>query len=229
MSIVTVAFLGSLGHCIGMCGGFVIAYTTAKVDPSKGKLNSLLAHLIYNTGRTFSYAIIGAVFGFLGSILLISAKTQGALYLAIGLFMVLMGISLTGNLKFLTSIEVSLTKYTFFKKLFSKLIHSKTLPSFFFLGMLNGFLPCGLVYFFAASAAATGSPFWGAIVMTIFGLSTIPVLFGLGTIAGFLKSSNFRNLMIRLASVVIILYGFYIIYKGYWFIFDPNASIHTCH
>jgi len=224
-----VAFLGSLGHCIGMCGGFVIAYSTAKIDSSMNKTKQFFAHLTYNLGRITSYMIIGAFFGLLGGILLISKTTHGTLYVLVGIFMVLMGISLSGNLKFLTTIEVSLAKFEFFRKLFSKLIHSKSLPSFFFLGMLNGFLPCGLVYFFAASAAATGSPFWGAVVMLIFGLSTMPVLFGLGTVAGFLKSSNFRNIMIKLASIVIAIYGIYMIYKGYWFIFDPNASIHTCH
>ena len=212
-----------------MCGGFVIAYSTAKIDSSYSKAHQIIAHLAYNFGRVFSYMIIGAIFGLLGSILLISKTTHGTLYIIVGLFMILMAISLSGNLRFLTSIEMSLTKYRFFKEIFSKLIHSKSLSSFFFLGMLNGFLPCGLVYFFAASAAATGSPFWGAVVMLIFGLSTIPTLFGLGTVAGFLKSSNFRSLMIKLASVVIAFYGAYIIYKGYWFITDPNASIHTCH
>lgn len=212
-----------------MCGGFVIAYTAAKIDPSIDRTKQYLAHIVYNFGRIISYMIIGAFFGFLGGILLISTTTQGILYVIIGIFMILMGISLSGNLKFLTSIEVSLAKYGFFKNLFSKLIHSKTLPSFFFLGMLNGFLPCGLVYFFAASAAATASVFWGAVVMLIFGLSTVPVMFGLGTVAGFLKSSQFRVAMVKIASVVIVLYGIYILYKGYWFIFDPNASIHTCH
>ena len=212
-----------------MCGGFVIAYTTAKVDPTKGKLWGGAAHLAYNLGRVTSYMIIGAVFGYLGSIMLISKTLHGSLYLLIGVFMILMGLSLSGNLKFLTSIEANISKLPFFKEAFSRLIHSKSLTSFFLLGMLNGFLPCGLVYFFAASAAATGSPFWGAVVMLIFGLSTIPVMFSLGTVAGFLKSSSFRLLMIKLASIIIVLYGIYLIYKGYWFITNPDASIHTCH
>jgi len=212
-----------------MCGGFVIAYTTAKIDPNLSKTKEYLAHLIYNLGRITSYILIGAFFGFLGAILLISTTTQGILYILVGIFMILMGLSLSGNLRFLTSIEVSFAKFQFFKKLFSKLIHSKTLFSFFLLGMLNGFLPCGLVYFFAASAAATASPFWGGVVMLIFGLSTLPVMFGLGTIAGFFKSLEFRVVMVKVASIVIALYGVYILYKGFWFIFDPSASIHTCH
>ena len=226
LSIITVAFLGSLGHCVGMCGGFVVAYTTAKVDPNRGKLWGSAAHLAYNLGRVASYTILGALFGLLGSVFKVSPTTHGALFIAIAIFMVLMGISLSGNLRFLTSIEANITKIPFFQKAFSALIHSKSFGSFFLLGMLNGFIPCGLVYFFAASAAATGSPFWGAVVMLVFGLSTIPVMFGLGTVAGFLKSSSLRLLMIKIASVVIVLYGLYLGYKGYMMITHPQMMQH---
>jgi len=212
-----------------MCGGFVVAYTAAKVDPAKGKLWGGAAHLAYNMGRILSYVLIGALFGYLGSIFLISPTLQGILYLTIGIFMVLMGLSLFGNFPFLTTIEASFAHFGLFQKAFGRLLRSKSLWSFFFLGMLNGFLPCGLVYFFAASAAATGSPLWGAVVMLLFGLSTVPVMFGLGTVAGFLKSSSFRLLMLKFAAVVIVLYGLYLAYKGYWFLSDPDASIHTCH
>lgn len=229
LSIITVAFLGSLGHCVGMCGGFVVAYSTAKIDSSMKKTTQFTAHFIYNLGRVTSYAIIGAIFGLLGKVFMISPKTHGILFFIVGIFMILMGLSLSGNLRFLTSIEVSLNKFNFFRTLFSKLIHSKTLSSFFFLGMLNGFLPCGFVYFFAASAVATGSPLWGAVVMIIFGLSTMPAMIGLGTIAGFLKSSKFRSIMIKVASVVISLYGLYILYKGYMMIIHPDMMMHMIH
>ncbi len=226
--IISVAFLGSLGHCVGMCGGFIVAYTAAKIDSSRGKIYQFICHFLYNLGRITSYAIIGAFFGFLGSIFVFDHISMGILNLIIGIFMFFMGLSLMGKINFLTSIEFSLAGSSFVKKLFSTLIHSKTLPSFFFLGMLNGFLPCGLVYFFAASAASTGSPFWGGIVMLVFGLSTVPVLLGLGFVVGSLKSSNFRKVMIQMASFVIIVFGIYMIYKGYWFITNPNATYHDC-
>ena len=226
--VISVAFLGSLGHCVGMCGGFIVAYTAAKIDASKSKPYQLLCHLLYNLGRVFSYVLIGMIFGLLGSIFVFNHVSMGLLNLTIGIFMVIMGFSLMGKIRFLTSIESSLANSKVVKKLFSLLIHSKSLPSFFFLGMLNGFLPCGLVYFFAASAASTGSAFWGGVVMLIFGLSTIPVLLGLGFVVGSLKSSSFRQTMIQIASFLIIIFGFYMIYKGYWFITDPNATFHDC-
>ncbi|NPA81715.1 MAG: sulfite exporter TauE/SafE family protein, partial [Epsilonproteobacteria bacterium] len=107
-AIMSVAFLGSLGHCIGMCGGFVVAYTTAKIDPSKGKLYQFLSHLAYNIGRITSYVIIGVIFGALGSIFIWNKVTMGSFYIVIGIFMILMGYSLMGKIKFLTSIESSL-------------------------------------------------------------------------------------------------------------------------
>lgn len=229
VGIVTVAFLGSMGHCIGMCGGFVLAYSSAKIDPAHSKAAQFAAHLTYNLGRISSYMVLGALFGFLGSVLLISKTTHGLLYVLVGILMVLMGASFLGKSNFLTTVELSLAKTPLFRRAFSRLIHSRSLLSFYLLGVLNGFLPCGLVYFFAASAAATASPFWGAVVMLIFGLSTVPALLGLGFIVGFLKRTNFRDAMIKLASIFILLYGGYMLYKGYWFIFDPKASIHTCH
>ncbi len=210
-----VAFLGSLGHCIGMCGGFIVAYSSAKIDTKSSKSKQFISHLAYNLGRVTSYVILGMIFGYLGSVISFSTTSTGYFYFFIGVFMVLMGLSLMGKIKFLTSLEVSLATNSFVKKAFSFLIHSKNLYSFYGLGMLNGMLPCGLVYFFAVSAAATSSVFWGGVTMLIFGLSTIPSLLGFGFIIGFLKQSSFREVMIKLASLVIIFYGIYMAYLGY--------------
>lgn len=209
------AFLGSLGHCIGMCGGFVVAYSSAKIDSSFSKVHQFFAHLFYSLGRITSYTFLGAIFGFLGSVVSFSKTSTGYFYFTVGIVMVLMGLSLMGKIKFLTSLESFLSTNDFIRPLFSKLIHSKSFASFYGLGVLNGFLPCGLVYFFAISAAATGSAFWGGVTMLIFGLSTIPSLLGFGFIIGFLKSGNFREVMIKIASIIIILYGIYTAYLGY--------------
>ncbi len=198
-----------------MCGGFVVAYSSAKIDSNSNKLTQFISHLFYNLGRVTSYVMLGVIFGFLGSVISFSKTSTGYLYFVIGIIMVLMGLSLMGKINFLTSLECSLSSNSFVKKLFSNLIHSKSFASFYGLGLLNGLLPCGLVYFFAISAAATSSVFWGAITMLIFGLSTIPTLLSFGFIIGFLKSGNFREIMIKIASIVIILYGIYISYLGY--------------
>lgn len=204
-----------MGHCIGMCGGFVVAYSSAKIDTSTSAYGQFFYHCIYNMGRITSYIILGISFGYIGSVISFSVKATGYFYFVIGVLMVLMGLSLMGKIKFLTSLESSIAFNRPIKNIFSKLIHSKSFLSFYGLGVLNGFLPCGLVYFFLATATTTGSPLLGGIVMAVFGLSTMPALLGFGFIVGFLRGSSFREVMIKVASIVIIAYGLYMAYLGY--------------
>ncbi|MFA7084603.1 MAG: sulfite exporter TauE/SafE family protein [Arcobacteraceae bacterium] len=213
-SIITIAILGSFGHCVGMCGGIVIAYSSTKVQSNWNKTKQTISHILYSLGRVTTYVMLGALFGFLGSVSTFNNTTNGVFLIFTGIVMLLVGLSLFGKLRFLTLIEHSVSKQVWYQKSFKKLIASNSLLSFYLLGMLNGLLPCGFVYFFAITAASTGSMFYGALVMLVFGLSTIPALFSLGFFVGLFKQSEFRNLMIKLASIAVILYGVYIIYLG---------------
>lgn len=212
LSIITIAILGSFGHCVGMCGGIVIAYSSTKVQTGWSKSKQMLSHILYSLGRVVTYALLGALFGFVGSVVTFNETTNGLLLLITGMLMILVGLSLLGKLKFLTAIEHSVSKQAWYQRSFKRLIASNTLLSFFLLGMLNGLLPCGFVYFFAITAASTGSILYGALVMLIFGLSTIPALFSLGFFVGLFKQSDFRNLMVKFASILVLGYGVYIIY-----------------
>ena len=229
LTIISIAFFGSFGHCIGMCGGIVIAYSSTKVKSTWSKQLQATAHLLYSFGRISTYMILGALFGFVGGVVTFDNLTSGILLLSTGLMMVLIGLSLMGKIKFLTMIEHSCSKSPLYQSTFKQLLGSDSLISFYLLGMLNGLLPCGFVYVFAITAASTGSAFWGAIVMLIFGLSTIPSLFSLGFFVGVFKQSNLRDLFIKIASFLVIAFGFYIAYLGYEYITDPSKSILSCH
>lgn len=228
ISIITIAFLGSFGHCIGMCGGIIIAYSSTKIDSDWNKAKQTTAHLLYSFGRVFTYVILGAMFGFLGGVAMFNNLANGSLLIIAGIFMILTGLSLSGKIKFLTLIEHSMSSSSWYKKIFRELLQTKTLFSFFVLGMLNGLLPCGLVYFFAVTAASTGSALYGAFVMLIFGLSTIPALFSLGFFVGIYKNGKLRTLMIKIASVSVILFGIYTLNQGYEYIKYPHKTIHQC-
>ena len=228
-TIISIAFLGSFGHCIGMCGGIVIAYSSTKIDTKWNKAKQALMHITYSLGRISTYVILGALFGYLGGVATFNNITNGSLLIVAGIFMIFAGLSLIGKLKFLTIIEHSVSKSRWYQTNFRSLLQSKSIISFFVLGMMNGLLPCGFVYFFAITAASTASAFWGAIVMLVFGLSTIPALFSMGFFVGLFKQSSFRSLMLKLASIAVILYGLYTLYNGYQFIIDPNRSILQCH
>ncbi len=214
VTIVSIAFIGSFGHCIGMCGGIVMAYSAKMIDPNTSKISQGLAHLLYSLGRVTTYTSLGALFGFLGGVITYSSTANGILLIVTGLLMFLAGLSLLGKLKFLTLIEHSLSSSMIYKQTFHKILNSKSNSSFFILGMLNGLLPCGFVYFFAITAASTAQPLYGAFVMFIFGLSTIPAMFSLGFIASLARATKFRAMMMNIASLSVLVYGAFTIYNG---------------
>ena len=229
ITIISIAFLGSFGHCVGMCGGIVIAYSSTKIKSDWTKQVQALAHLLYSFGRISTYMILGALFGLVGGVVTFDNLTSRIFLLITGFMMVLVGLSLLGKIKFLTILEHSCSKSPLYQNTFKALLGSQSLFSFYLLGMLNGLLPCGFVYVFAITAASTGSAFWGAFVMLIFGLSTVPALFSLGFFVGVFKQSNLRDLFIKLASILVIGFGIYIAYLGYEYIIDPTKSILNCH
>jgi len=220
--ILTTAFLGSVGHCIGMCGGIVVAYSSGKIDHTSSWQKQTMSHLAYNFGRVSTYTILGAIFGLIGKVIAFTPTTKGVLFVLTGILMILAGASLLGNFKFLNSAEYSVSKQGWFRRNFQKLMRSRSLSSFYLLGMLNGIIPCGLVYSFAIFAASTASPLWGALVMASFGLATIPALFFLGTITKFLQRGNLRGTMMKLAAMLVVFYGLFTLYKGYKFIAHPK-------
>ncbi len=229
LTIISIAFLGSFGHCIGMCGGIVVAYSTIKIDPKSSKVSQSVAHLLYSLGRVLTYSVLGAIFGSLGGVVLFSNNANGGLLIFAGIVMILAGLSLMGKIKFLTLIEHSFSSSSIYKNAFKSVLNSKSNLSFFLLGMLNGLLPCGFVYFFAITAASTADPLYGAFVMFIFGVSTIPAMFGVGFLSSMASATSFRNMMMSLSSIAVILYGAYTIYSGYEYIADPQKTLRDCH
>ena len=229
LTIISIAFLGSFGHCIGMCGGIVVAYSTIKIDPKSSKVSQSIAHLLYSFGRVLTYTVLGAMFGALGGVVLFSNNANGGLLIFAGIVMILAGLSLMGKIKFLTLIEHSFSSSPLYKNAFKAVLNSKSNLSFFLLGMLNGLLPCGFVYFFAITAASTADPFYGALVMFIFGVSTIPAMFGVGFLSSLASATSFRNMMMSLSSVAVILYGAFTIYNGYEYISNPQKTLRDCH
>ncbi len=212
-----------------MCGGIVIAYSTTKVDSGWGRGKQALAHLTYSLGRTLTYTVLGFLFGYLGGVTTFSNVANGTLLVIAGMAMILAGLSLDGRVKFLNFFSSPVAEKAWFGKIFRALLEENSLSSLFLLGMLNGFLPCGFVYFFAITAASTGSPLWGGFVMMVFGLSTVPALFSLGFFVGLFQRTNWRSTLMKIAAVAVILYGIYTIYSGYQYITDPEKFILDCH
>ena len=228
-AILSIALLGSVGHCIGMCGGFITSYSSFKIDEQTKKSSQAYYHFLYNIGRISTYIFIGSLFGLFGKLWEVTPQSRAIFFIIIAIFMVLMALSMLGVGRSLT-VKFNLTENRFFRSIFGKLLNSKNPSSFFGLGALNGFFPCGQVYFFAAAAAATGSIIWGAFTMLIFGIATIPALWSFGFFVGLFNQGSFRSVMLKISAIVIALYGFWIGYKGYEILNTQNTLTKVeCH
>ncbi|HEX5711649.1 MAG TPA: sulfite exporter TauE/SafE family protein [Sulfuricurvum sp.] len=213
--IISIAFAGSFGHCIGMCGGFIVAYSSTKIDASMSRTAQLIRHSAYNIGRVSSYILLGMMFGGIGSLFTVTMEMRGALFIFAGVLMIVTALSMLGLSRLLHLLEHSFANFKLFKLLFSRLIKSKSIKSFFALGMMNGLFPCGFVFFFAAKAASSASIIEGGLIMAAFGLATVPTLLALGQSVNFMREIAFRQSMNRLAALAIAIYGMYSIYYGF--------------
>ena len=225
-----VALLGSFGHCIGMCGGIVLAYSgklTNNGITSKGTL--ALYHILYSLGRITTYVILGAIVGVLGSMFSFNATLRGILFLIAGVAMILAGLSLFGKMQFLTKLEHSLQNSKWYQKSFQTALNLRTPQSIYLLGLLNGLLPCGFVYAFLFSAAGSANVINAMLVMLVFGIATTFPLFLFGILANTLfYKSNFRKILMNLAAIAIVIFGGLMVQKGIKFLQNPNMG-HKIH
>jgi sulfite exporter TauE/SafE len=183
----TAAFLiGLLGgtHCLGMCGGIVGALSTGLSGPVReSRWRYLVAQLAYNAGRIGSYAfaglLVGAFAGQVGETGVLEGMPIGR-YLA-GVIMILFGIYLAGwwhTLLFLEKAGARLWKHL--EPIGRRWLPVRHAGQAFLLGLVWGWLPCGMVYAALAMALASGSAAGGAATMLAFGLGTLPTLLTVG-------------------------------------------------
>ncbi|MFA7070600.1 MAG: sulfite exporter TauE/SafE family protein, partial [Sulfurimonas sp.] len=198
-------------------------------DPTRPIYSKAISHLLYSFGRVFTYTLLGGVFGFIGGVATFNHIANGVLLIVAGVVMVLAALSLMGVFNFLTTIEHSFSSTKWYKDSFRAILNSKSPSSFFTLGMLNGLLPCGFVYFFAITAASSGSSVDGALVMFVFGVATIPAMFAMGFLSSLAKATKVRKTMMILSSIAILIYGIFTLYNGYGFIVDETRTLNECH
>jgi sulfite exporter TauE/SafE len=158
--------LGGSLHCGGMCGPLMMALLSGTDSASRVR-----SRVAYHAGRLLTYALIGLAFGLLGRGFH-GAGWQRAVSVMAGVVL-LVGGTVASRL----SLDAWLVRSVgWVKALFRLGLGRKTLGSLVFLGMVNGFLPCGLVYAAGVSAATSGHAMAGALSMVVFGLGTLPLL-----------------------------------------------------
>lgn len=201
-------------HCVGMCGGIVGALTLglplARERPLLARLPFLLA---YNTGRIASYVAAGALAGGVGAWAanLVSVhRAQLGLQVVAGLFMILLGLYLAGWWPVLGHLErAGGVLWRRIEPLGRRLLPVRTLPQALGIGLVWGWLPCGLVYSALVWAIGAGGAGKGALLLLGFGLGTLPALLAMGTAAVALANWARRPIMRRAAGTLVVLFGIY--------------------
>jgi sulfite exporter TauE/SafE len=150
-------------------------------------LSRISGGLIYNSGRILSYAMMGLVFGSLGN-LIIATKWQSGLSIALGIIILLYLLVPKKYFHFTTKSTLS-KPFMLLRQQLGKLFQSRKLSSLFFIGTLNGFLPCGLVYLALASSVISASSLNGSMFMLFFGLGTFPMMFATVLMGNYLNQS----------------------------------------
>jgi sulfite exporter TauE/SafE len=190
--------------------------------------------LFYNLGRITTYNLLGLFFGLIGRIVSL-AGFQQYLSIALGLFILLYVILPYFHLEFPQLSYVSeLTIWV--QTLLGKLLRKPTFSKLLFIGMLNGLLPCGMVYFAVAGALATGSIGEGWLFMIVFGIGTVPLL-ALLSYFGFLINLRTRNFLKKLIPVALGLMDILLIFRGMNlgipylspYLSGTSRNVITCH
>ncbi|MCT4644174.1 MAG: sulfite exporter TauE/SafE family protein [Carboxylicivirga sp.] len=202
-----VGFFGSL-HCVGMCGPLALALPL----PTNTVTQKATGALLYNVGRAFTYGLLGLIFGLLGAGLKLSGIQQWV-SIACGVIMIL-SVVLPGVVKVPKSTnKVSSSIYSTLKKKIGDSLNRKKLSNLLVIGVLNGFLPCGLVYVAITRAITTESINDSILFMVAFGFGTLPLMFAVAYFANIIKS-RFLHKLRKAIPIFIIILGLLFILRG---------------
>ena len=172
--------VGSL-HCIGMCGPLALSLPVV----SAGNQGKFIATLLYNLGRVTTYAVLGACFGLLGASFSMFGFQQ---WLSVGLgVLILIYLLLPQQALYVNGHGFVQKTFASLRKHLSALFKKKNYSAVYFIGILNGLLPCGLLYMAIAAAIATGSVLQSSAFMAAFGLGTLPLMWAFSFFGSFIS------------------------------------------
>lgn len=206
-SALLLGLLSSL-HCIGMCGPIAMMLPVDRHDPVKRAAQILLYHL----GRIIAYATLGLVFGILGKGLYLAGMQQQLSIIA-GLIMIAI-VMVPERIFARYNFSKPVYKLIFnIKKSLGSQFRKRNNKALFITGLLNGFLPCGLVYAALFGAIAMQSESLGTVYMILYGLGTVPLMSAVVYISGFFKNPV-RNTFSKIVPYVTVFIGMLFIIRG---------------
>lgn len=218
LSAFVVGLLGG-GHCAFMCGGIVTALTLGLPESARGRAAATWPYLAaYNAGRIVSYTAAGALMGGIGWLAANAVSVrhaQGILEVIAGGFMVALGLYLGGWWQGLLRLEhAGSLVWRRLEPLGRRLLPVRSPPHALLLGLVWGWLPCGLVYSVLIWAMAAGSVRHGALLMFSFGLGTLPALLAMGVFAASLSRFLRRPFVRHVAGVLVAGFGILMVIRA---------------
>jgi uncharacterized protein len=205
-------------HCVSMCGAFVLSYTTKNAQNGH---KGYKQHLVYGGSKVISYAIIGGIFGLIGGFIAFSTGLRGAVAIFAGVFMIFYALSMFG-IKFFKKFQFNpkfLTKFA--SKAQSKARGPYKGP--FITGLLNGlFIACGPLQAMYLYAAGTGSALTGAVSLAAFGLGTLPVMIGFGSLATVISHKTTKRIL-KFSVVIVLVLGLIMLNRGLTVLGSPYS------
>jgi sulfite exporter TauE/SafE len=208
--ILAAFFIGLVGslHCIGMCGPIAIALPV----PTSSNLSFLTGRILYNLGRVVTYSFLGAILGLLGGRIAFTGAQQ-VVSIVLGVIVIVAVILPQRYKNYFAQHPVVQNLARPLRSNISVLFKKGTFSAMFLIGILNGFLPCGLVYVALAGAIASGDAISGAAVMILFGLGTVPAMFAASVFGKFINI-GIRTKIRKAVPVFAILLGVIFILRG---------------
>lgn len=204
---ITLGLAGSL-HCLGMCGPIAFVLPVERNRP----LYQSAQIASYHLGRLISYAVIGFVFGLFGRGLVLFGWQQN-MSIVIGILMILVVIGIYAPVKKWSLTPWLYGKVGLFKSKFGYFLKRRQPYAFLVMGILNGFLPCGLVYMALLGAMLTGDAVTGSGFMALFGMGTVPMMTFAVFSAGKLKG-KFRMGVQRMLPILLLIFGILMVIRG---------------
>ena len=208
----TTGLLGGFGHCAGMCGPLVASLGLV-AGPGRPR-RALLGQVLYNAGRITTYALLGGVMGLTGSFVNTAGRLAGlqdVVAVVAGVAMVLLGLGAAGVAGPVRRLEQRLSARVF--GAVRSVLEGGGAGRFYALGLVLGFLPCGLSYSAFMGAAATGGLPQGILFALAFALGTVPALLAVGGAAALLSPRS-RGALYRAGGVAVALVGALFVLRG---------------
>ena len=195
-------------HCVGMCGPLAIAVPVQHLSP----IAKRLAIMLYHTGRIITYTLLGLIFGVLGRHIFIAGfQEKASLVLGSIILFVVIYQRLSRNSYTPPFVQYFTDKL---QDIMRKLWGQHSSFSSFLLGMTNGLLPCGMVYFALAGALSSASITGSVLFMALFGLGTLPLMLSVHFLGTSYFTASFRSKARELVPVFIGCMGVLLILRG---------------